>query len=117
MTVMGSGSAPSVSWTARVPRDLAEQVEAAMPLLGLTNRTEAMVAALRMLRRHAREAEVLAAVDAEYGAGAVVPVGAVTSGFDELIAAEDAEDAGDHRNRAGGTEDAAEAADTVSGTR
>lgn len=94
-----------------------------MPLLGLTNRTEAMVAALRMLRRHAREAEVLAAVDAEYGAGAVVPVGAVTSGFDELIAAEDAEDAedaenaGDHRDRAGGTEDAAEAADTVSGTR
>lgn len=60
-----------------------------MPLLGLTNRTEAMVAALRMLRRHAREAEVLAAVDTEYGPGAVVPAGAVTAGFDELLAAED----------------------------
>ena len=89
MTVMRDLRPPSVSWTARVPRDLAEQVEAAMPLLGLTNRTEAVVAALRMLRRHAREAEVLAAVDAEYGPEGTVPVGIVGSGLDELIAAED----------------------------
>ncbi len=61
-----------------------------MPLLGLTNRTEAVVAALRMLRRHAQEAEVLAAVDAEYGPGGVVPAGAVTVGIDALLAAEDA---------------------------
>lgn len=81
---------PSISWTARVPRELAEQVEAAMPLLGLTNRTEAVVAALRMLRRHAQEAEVLAAVDAEYGPGGTVPAGAVTAGIDALIGAEDA---------------------------
>ena len=60
-----------------------------MPLLGLTNRTEAMVAAPRMLRPHAREAGVIAAVDAEYGPGAVVPAGAVTAGFEELLAAED----------------------------
>jgi len=73
-----------------VPRDLAEQVEAAMPLLGLTNRTEAVVAALRMLRRHAQQAEVLAAVDAEYGPGGAVPAGAVTAGIDALLAAEDA---------------------------
>ncbi len=90
MTMKQSGGAPSISWTARVPRDLAEQVEAAMPLLGLTNRTEAVVAALRMLRRHAQQAEVLAAVDAEYGPGGAVPAGAVTAGIDALLAAEDA---------------------------
>lgn len=89
MTVMRDPGPPSISWTARVPRDLAEQVEAAMPVLGLTNRTEAVVAALRMLRRHAREAEVLAAVDAEYGPDGTVPVGVVESGLDELLAAED----------------------------
>lgn len=60
-----------------------------MPLLGLTNRTEAVVAALRLLRRHAREAEVLAAVDAEYGRSGVVPASAVTAGLDALLAAED----------------------------
>lgn len=90
MTIKQSGVAPSISWTARVPRDLAEQVEAAMPLLGLTNRTEAVVAGLRMLRRHAQQAEVLAAVDAEYGPGGVVPAGAVAAGIDALLAAEDA---------------------------
>ena len=73
-----------------MPRDLAEQVEAAMPLLGLTNRTQVVVAALRLLRRHAREAAVLAAVDAEYGPTGVVPAGAVTAGLDQLSAAEDA---------------------------
>ncbi len=89
MTVTSVLGPPSVSWTARVPRDLAQQVEAAMPLLGLTNRTEAVVAALRLLRRHAREAEVLTAIDAEYGAGGVVPAGAVTVGMDVLVAAEE----------------------------
>ncbi len=90
MTVTGGKAAPSVSWTARVPRELAEQVEAAMPLLGLTNRSQVVVAALRMLRRHARETEILAAVDAEYGPGAVVPAGAVTAGFEDLLTAENA---------------------------
>jgi hypothetical protein len=90
MTVTAPPAAPSVSWTARVPHDLAEQVEAAMPLLGLTNRTEAVVAALRLLRRHAREAAVLAAIDAEYGPGGVVPAHPVTAGMDALVAAGDA---------------------------
>ncbi len=90
MTVTRAVAPPSISWTARVPRELAEQVEAAMPLLGLTNRTEAVVAALRLLRRHAREAAVLAAVDLEYGRDGVVPPGSVAVRMEELLAAEDA---------------------------
>lgn len=77
-----------------MPRELAEQVEAAMPLLGLTNRTEAVVAALRLLRRHAREAALLAAIDTEYGPGGVVPAGRVTAGLGALVSAEDAGSAG-----------------------
>jgi len=90
MTVTRLPVPPSISWTARVPRDLAEQVEAAMPLLGLTNRTEAVVAALRLLRRHAREAAVLAAVDTLYGPDGIVPTGTVPAGLEALLAAEDA---------------------------
>ncbi len=60
-----------------------------MPVLGLGNRTEAVVAALRLLRRHAFEAAVLAAVDAEYGPDGIMPAGTVTAGIASLVAAEE----------------------------
>jgi hypothetical protein len=90
--VAGSPVAPSISWTVWVSRGLVEQVEAAMPLLGVANHCLAVVAALRRLCRYARGREISAAVDAEYGPGAVVPAGAVTVGPGELLAVEDAPD-------------------------
>lgn len=61
-----------------------------MLVLGLTTRTEAVVAALRLLRRQARETAVLAAVDTEYGPDGTVPVGPVTAGIDAMLSADDA---------------------------
>jgi Arc/MetJ-type ribon-helix-helix transcriptional regulator len=62
-----------VLWQARVPRQLAREIEQDMGVLGLTSQSETIREALKLLHGHAREISMARDYDDFYG-GARAPL-------------------------------------------
>lgn len=69
---------------ARVPDSDARRLDADAKALGLTNRSEALREAMRMLHRYARHARLAQDYDSFYGEGTEAPLSDMTAIGDEV---------------------------------